>query len=80
MIKIMKEPKELNGYLSTPSIEVTKLVFASDDVVWIAWRYGAEEELSSLRHTNEVIGAFATAGLGYICIVTLTGWNKLNVM
>ena len=39
MTKLIKEPKDLYGFLSTPGIEVTNLVFASDDVVWIAWKY-----------------------------------------
>jgi len=42
MTKIIKEPKELCVFLSTLVIEVMNLVFASDDVVWIAWKYGAE--------------------------------------
>ena len=37
-------------------------MFASDDVVWISWQYSADERVPSLRHTNEVIGAYATAG------------------
>jgi len=37
-------------------------VFASDDVVWLSWKQGAEEDVPSLRHTNEVIGAYVTAG------------------
>jgi len=37
-------------------------VFASDDVVWLSWKRGAEEDVPSLRHTNEVIGAYVTAG------------------
>jgi len=37
-------------------------VFASDDVVWLSWKHGAEEDVSSLRHTNEVLGAYVTAG------------------
>jgi len=58
MIKIIKEPQELYGlFLSTPGVEVTNLVLASDDAVWIAWKYGGEEQVPSLRHTNEVIGA-----------------------
>jgi len=31
--KIITEPRELYGFLATPDIEVTNLVFASDDVV-----------------------------------------------
>ena len=41
--------------LSTPGFEVMNLAFASDDVVGM-WKYGAEEDVPSLRHTNEVIG------------------------
>ena len=49
-------------FLSTTGIEVTNFVFASDDVVWLSWKRGAEEDVPSLRHTNEVIGAYVTAG------------------
>ena len=57
MTKIIKEPKDLYGFLSTLGVEVTNLVFASDNVVWIACKYGAEDKVPSLSHTNEVIGA-----------------------
>jgi len=62
LTKIIKEPKDLYGFLSTLGIEVTNLIFASDDVIWFSWKYGAEEQVSILRHTNEVIGAYVTAG------------------
>ena len=45
-----------------PGIEVTNLAFASEDVVWISWKHSAEELVPNLRHTNEVIGAYVTAG------------------
>jgi len=60
--KIITEPRELYGFLATPDIEVTNLVFASNDVVWLSWKHGAEKDVPSLRHTNEVIGAYVTAG------------------
>jgi len=60
--KIITEPRELYSFLSTPDIEVTNLVFASDDVVSLSWKHGAEEDVPNLRHTNEVIGAYVTAG------------------
>jgi len=41
---------------------VTYLAFASDDVVWLSWRVTAEENVPNLPHTNEVIGAYVTAG------------------
>ena len=37
-------------------------MFASDDVVWLSWKHGAEEDVPNLRHTNEVIGAYVNAG------------------
>ena len=50
------------GFLATPGVEVMNLAFASDDVVCTSWKYGAEEDVPNLRHTNEVIGAYVTAG------------------
>jgi len=38
------------------------VLFANDDAVWISWQYSADEQVPSLRHTNEVIGAYVTAG------------------
>jgi hypothetical protein len=38
------------------------MLFANDDVVWISWQHSADELVPSLRHTNEVIGAYVTAG------------------
>ena len=43
-------------------MEVQNVLFATDDVVWISWQYSADELMPSLRHTNEVIGAYVTAG------------------
>jgi hypothetical protein len=60
--KLISEPHELYRFLVTPGIEVQNMMFASDDVVWISWQFSSEERVPSLRHTNEVIGAFVTAG------------------
>ena len=60
--RVITEHKDLYSFLATPSIEVTNLAFASDDVVWISWKHSAEESVPNLRHTNEVIGAYVTAG------------------
>jgi hypothetical protein len=38
------------------------MMFATDDMVSISWQYSSEEHVPILRHTNEVIGAFVTAG------------------
>jgi hypothetical protein len=59
--KMISEPRELYRFLATPEIEVTNLMFASDDVVWASWQFIAEENLPSLRHTNEVLGAYVTS-------------------
>ena len=60
--KMISDPQELYRFLATPCIEVSALIFASDDVVWASWRYIALEMFPKLRHTNEVIGAYVTAG------------------
>jgi hypothetical protein len=59
--KLISEPHELYRFLVTPGIEVLNMMFASDDV-WVSWHFFSEEHVPSLRHTNEVIGAFVTAG------------------
>jgi len=44
----------------TPGIELHNML-ANDDVFWISWQFSSEERVPSLRHTNEVIGAYVTA-------------------
>jgi hypothetical protein len=60
--KLISEPQELYRFLVTPGIEVHNMIFASDDVVWISRQFSSEELVPSVRHTNEVIGAYVTAG------------------
>jgi hypothetical protein len=60
--KLISEPGELYRFLVTPGVEVQNMLFASDDVVWISWQHSADKGVPSLRHTNEVIGAYVTAG------------------
>jgi hypothetical protein len=60
--KLISDPQELYRFLVTPGIEVQDMLFANDDVVWISWRYSSAERVPNLRHTNEVIGAYVTAG------------------
>jgi len=38
------------------------MLFASDEIVWISWQYSADMRVPTLRRTNEVIGAYVTAG------------------
>ena len=60
--KFILDPKELYRFLATPGIEVINLMFANDEVVWVSWKFTAEERVPNLRHTNEVIGAYVTSG------------------
>jgi len=59
---VISESKELYGFLSTPGIDVLHFVVANEYVVWISWKYRAEEDVPSLRYTNDVIGTYVTAG------------------
>jgi len=61
MTKLITEPKNLYVFLATPGVEVMNLAFATDYVFYISWKYGAEEDVPNLRHTNEVIGVYVTA-------------------
>jgi hypothetical protein len=60
--RMISDPHELYRFLVTPGIEVTSLMFASDEVVWVSWRFTDEEKIPNLKHTNEVLGAYVTAG------------------
>ena len=60
--KIITVHHELYFLLATPGVEVTNLIFESDDVVWLSWKLSAEEHVTNLPHTNVVIGAYVTAG------------------
>jgi hypothetical protein len=60
---MIADPQELSRFLATPGIEVTNILFATDEVVWVTWKCAEEEEnMPVLRHTNEVIGAYVTTG------------------
>jgi hypothetical protein len=48
--------------LATPGIEVTSLLFPSDEVVWVTWRFSDKEKIPNIKHTNEVLGAYVTPG------------------
>jgi hypothetical protein len=60
--KMIADPHELYKILATTGVEVTHLLFASDDVVCVTWRFSEDENIPGLRHTNKVIGAYVTAG------------------
>jgi len=59
---LISQPAELYRFLVTLGVDVQNMLFANDDVVWITWQYSAHERVPSLRHTNEDIGAYVTAG------------------
>jgi hypothetical protein len=60
---MISDPQELYRFLATPGIEVKCLMFASDEVVWVSWRFTDEEKIPNLKYTNEVLlGAYVTAG------------------
>jgi len=59
---LISQSAELYRFLVTLGVEVQNMLFANDDVVWISWQYSADERVPGLRHTNEVIGAYVTAG------------------
>jgi len=60
--KLISEPGELYRFLVTPGVEVQNKLLVSDDVVWVSWQYSADERVPSLRHTNEIVGSYVTAG------------------
>ena len=60
--KLISQPAELYRFLVTPGVEVQNVLFANDDVVSKSSQYSADERVPSLRHTNEVIGAYLSAG------------------
>lgn len=60
--KLIAGPQKLYRFLVTPGVEVMNMMFAGEKAVWVSWRFTAEEQIPSLRHTKEVIGAYVTAG------------------
>jgi len=76
MTRVITKPNELCGFLATSGVEVMNLAFASDNLAWISSKYGAEEDLTKLLHTNEVIGAYVNVGEESICIAFSTGSRR----
>jgi hypothetical protein len=61
--KVIADLQELFRFLATPSIEVTNLLFAVDEVLWAKWNYmGEQGNMPVLRHTNEEIGVYVRPG------------------
>ena len=61
--KPLSDSQELYRFQYTRGVEVVKLMFASDSVVWVLWRYTAEKQAPSLRHTNEVVAKYVACGV-----------------
>jgi hypothetical protein len=49
--KMITEPRELYRFLASPGIEVMSLISASDDVVWLSWKFAEEEITPNLSFT-----------------------------
>jgi len=60
--QLISEPQDLFRFLATPGIEVASLLFAGNTVCWISWRHANEAHVAVLRHTNDVIACYVTAG------------------
>jgi hypothetical protein len=60
--KLISDPQEPYRFLAAADIEVCSMLFANDNVVWIAWRYADANSVTNLPHTNDVICSFVTAG------------------
>jgi hypothetical protein len=74
-IKLSSEPRELYKFLTTPGVEVHNLTFAGDRTVWLSWSMIAEEA-PSLKHTNEVLGTYVTAGARLKLYTNLEALNR----
>jgi hypothetical protein len=48
--KLISDPQELYRFLAAADIEVCSIHFASENIVWIAWRYA--DEVSLTYHTQ----------------------------
>ena len=59
---VISDTQDLYRFLATPGIEVATLLFAGDYVCWIAWRNADVSHAPMLRHTNDVIASYVTAG------------------
>ena len=59
--KLISDLHGMYRFLATSGVEFVNL-FPSDSVVWASCRYIAEEQVPSLRHTNEVFAAFVACG------------------
>ena len=73
--KMIFDPQELYRFLAMPGIDFATHTLARDDVVWASWRYIPEKKVPNLRHTNELIGAYVTAGARIHITVISTGYK-----
>jgi hypothetical protein len=71
--KMIADPHELYKFLVTPWVEVTRLLFATDGVVWVTWRVSEDVKIPCLRHTNEVIGAYVRRVIETVFLLGYTG-------
>ena len=67
---LISDPKDLYRFLATPGIEVAKLLFAGDSECWLSWRHSDETHAPMLRHTNDVLASYVTAGENALVLVS----------
>jgi hypothetical protein len=61
-ITLIFDPQELYRFLATPGVEVSSLLFVKEQAVWISWLHSDERHAPTLKHANDVIASYVTAG------------------
>ena len=59
--KLISEPRELFSFIATP-VQLSNMMFANDEVVWISCHHSEESRVPTLGHANEVIAGYVTTG------------------
>ena len=77
--ELISNPQELYRFLATPGIDIVNLLFASDHVVFVSWKYAVEERIPNLPHTNEVIGHLLQQALESISMLISTSSRESNL-
>jgi len=59
---MISDPQECFRFLVTPGTEVSNLLLASDEIVWVTWKNREKKYMPDLRHSKEVKGTYVTTG------------------
>jgi hypothetical protein len=57
--RLVFSEKEFYEILRSPDIEVTKLIFPNDDVVWVSWKH-SDENLPTAKNINVAVAGYVT--------------------